>query len=57
MQISGAVRLELHLSPSGGVQEIKVVGGNPVLISAAEDAVRKTHFQSPGSCMIIYQFK
>jgi TonB family protein len=40
MQISGVVKLWVTVSPSGSVKSIEPVGGNPVLIKAAQDAVR-----------------
>jgi TonB family protein len=39
--IGGTVRLNLVISPSGTVEEISVLGGNPVLAEAAVRAVKK----------------
>jgi TonB family protein len=57
MKISGVVRLQLQLNPSGGVRETKVLGGNPVLVSAAQDAVKQAKFESKDSCVVVFQFK
>jgi TonB family protein len=39
LQISGIVRLRATVAPNGSVRFIEPVGGNPVLIKAAQDAV------------------
>jgi TonB family protein len=47
MNIGGVVKLVVVVSPSGNVKSTKVLGGHPVLVNAAEDAVRKWKFE-PG---------
>lgn len=42
---TGAVRLEVQITPSGEVRSVKVLGGHPLLIPAAEDAIRKWKFE------------
>jgi TonB family protein len=44
--ITGAVRLEVVITPQGTVRNVKVVGGNPVLADAAERAVKNWKFES-----------
>ena len=44
-RIKGAVRLELLVKPDGRVQNINVLGGNPVLAQSAMLAVRKWRYQ------------
>ena len=39
MQISGIVKLRATIAPNGSVKSIEPVGGNPLLIKAAEEAV------------------
>ena len=39
--ISGVVKLRATIAPDGSVKLIEPVGGNPVLIKAAKDAVTK----------------
>lgn len=45
MRVSGVVKLEITIRADGEVRSIKVVGGSPVLIGAATDAVRKWKFE------------
>lgn len=40
MQISGVVKLRATVAPRGSVKSIEPVGGSPLLIKAAQDAVR-----------------
>jgi TonB family protein len=48
MHIRGAVRIEATVRPNGSVKSTRVLGGNPVLVSAGQDAVTKWKFE-PGS--------
>jgi TonB family protein len=57
MKISGVVRLQLQLSPSGSVRDTKILGGNPVLASAAQQAVKTARFEGAESCVITFEFK
>jgi TonB family protein len=41
MQMSGLVKLRASVAPNGTVKSIEALGGSPLLIQAAEDAVRK----------------
>jgi TonB family protein len=41
MNISGTVKVGVVIAPNGSVKSTKVIGGNPLLVVAAEDAVRK----------------
>jgi len=45
MNVSGTVKIEVSVTPDGEVKQSKVIGGNPVLISAAEDAVKRWKFE------------
>lgn len=47
MNITGTVKVQVVVSPSGTVKDAKVVGGHPVLANAALEAVRKWRFE-PG---------
>jgi TonB family protein len=40
LKISGVVKLSATVAPTGAVKSIEAIGGNPVLIKAAQDAVR-----------------
>jgi TonB family protein len=44
MQLSGIVRIQVVISPSGNVKETKVIGGHPILVTSAVDAVKKWKF-------------
>jgi protein TonB len=48
MHVTGAVRLEVTVAPSGKVKEAKVLGGHPLLAQAAMDAVKDFQYE-PGS--------
>jgi TonB family protein len=41
MNISGTVKLLVDVAPNGAVTNVKVMGGHPLLIVSAEEAVRK----------------
>lgn len=43
--LTGTVRLEIVIAPNGSVKETKVIGGHPILVTAAEDAVKKWKFE------------
>jgi TonB family protein len=42
---SGIVKLSVEITPGGDVRNVKVLGGHPLLIPAAEDAVRKWKYE------------
>jgi TonB family protein len=44
--LSGTVKLELVVGPNGSVKDTKVIGGHPILVSAAVDAVKKWKFET-----------
>jgi TonB family protein len=44
MHIRGVVRVEAIVRPNGSVKSTRVLGGNPVLVEAAADAVAKWKF-------------
>jgi len=45
MKIQGPVVLDLHIGANGGVQQIAVISGQPLLARAAKDAVRQWRFR------------
>jgi len=45
MHIRGIVRVEAVVRPNGAVKATRVLGGNPVLVDAALDAVGKWKFE------------
>jgi len=46
--ITGTARLVVVVTPSGKVKTTKLVGGHPILVSAAMDALKRWKFE-PGS--------
>lgn len=46
LQVRGTVRVLVVVSPNGTVKESKVVGGNPVLATAAMEALKKWKFEA-----------
>ena len=57
MKISGTVRIQVQLTATGSVRESKILGGNPVLAGAAQDAVKQTKFEGTDACVVVFQFK
>jgi TonB family protein len=57
MKIYGVVRLHLQLATGGAVRDSKVLGGNPVLATAAQQAVKSARFENAESCVITFEFK
>src|SRR5579863_1198204 len=49
MHVQGSVKLEIVVRPDGNVRSTRVIGGNPVLIQAATDAVQQWKFQTSPS--------
>ena len=45
MNITGTVKVEVTVLPNGNVKEARVVGGHPVLATAALDAAKKWRFE------------
>jgi TonB family protein len=45
MHIHGIVRIEAIVRPNGTVKSTRVLGGNPVLVDAAQEAVGKWKFE------------
>jgi TonB family protein len=47
MRLTGKVKVEVMVSPKGGVTSARLVGGNPVFEKSALDAVKQWRFE-PG---------
>jgi TonB family protein len=47
MHITGTVKVLVVVTPGGNLKDTKVVGGNPLLVNAAMDALKKWKFE-PG---------
>ena len=46
MSISGTVKVEIIVAANGSVKSAKVIGGNPVLVNSAVDAVKKWRYET-----------
>ncbi|MCU1304302.1 MAG: hypothetical protein JWQ87_4586 [Candidatus Sulfotelmatobacter sp.] len=46
MHVGGVVKLEVVVGGNGAVKSARALGGNPVLIESATDAVRKWKFET-----------
>jgi TonB family protein len=46
MGLAGNVKLQLLVAANGEVKETKVIGGHPILVNAAVDAVKKWRFET-----------
>jgi len=45
MSITGTVKMMIVVGPNGTMKEAKVVGGHPILVNAAMEAVKKWRFE------------
>lgn len=49
MNLSGTVKILATVSPNGSVKVIQPVGGSPILVQAAQEAVYKWQFAPTGA--------
>ncbi len=45
MRISGTVRVIVVIAPSGTVESVRAIGGHPLLVEAATNAVKRWKFE------------
>jgi TonB family protein len=58
MNISGTVKIEVIVATNGTVKQARIVGGHPVLATAALDAAKKWKFEpAPADSTGIIDFK
>lgn len=58
MSITGTVKVLVVVAPNGNLRSTKVVGGHPLLVNAAMDAIKKWKFQpAPEESTGIVEFK
>jgi TonB family protein len=58
LNLSGTVRIEVTIAPDGTVKRTRILGGHPVLASAAESAAQKSSFQpGPKETIEVIEFK
>jgi TonB family protein len=56
--ITGKVKIEVTIAADGHVEGTKVVGGSPVLVNAAVEALQKWHFETaPSDTTEIIEFE
>lgn len=48
VNVRGTVKLAVEVAPNGVVKDVRVMGGHPLLVQAAQDAVRKWKYE-PGA--------
>ncbi len=46
MNITGVVKVQVTIAPNGTVKAVKLVGGHPLLASAALDTVKKWRYEA-----------
>lgn len=46
MNMTGTVKVEITIAADGSVREVRTLGGNPVLATAVEDAVKQWKYAS-----------
>jgi TonB family protein len=49
MNITGTVKVLVVVAPNGSLKDTKIVGGNPILVNAAMDALKKWKFEPADS--------
>lgn len=45
MHLSGAVKIEVTITPAGSVKSTKVIGGHPLLVESALDAIKRWKYE------------
>ena len=57
MHVSGSVRLEVLIASNGQIKSVKPLGGHPLLIDAAENAVKQWRYESGPEATEVVEFK
>ena len=60
MNLSGTVKIQITISPAGNVQHTDVIGGHPILVNAALDALKKWKYEpakTESTTIIQFDFK
>jgi TonB family protein len=58
MHVAGTVRMLVMIAPSGTVQSVRAMGGHPLLVEAAIDAVKQWKFEpGPKETTMVMEFK
>ncbi len=56
-RVSGAVRLEILVTADGSVKNVKALGGHPMLIEAATDAVKMWKYEPGSETTLVIEIK
>ena len=56
MNLNGTVRLEVEIGADGIVKSTKALGGHPLLIQSAEQAIRKWRYESGSPTKTVVEF-
>lgn len=56
MKLVGTVRLEVVVAANGTVKSTKVLGGHPLLIQAADAAIKKWRYEPGPETTIVVEF-
>lgn len=57
MHVTGTVKIEITIAPNGAVTKTKVIGGHPLLVESAVNAVKKWKYEAgPSETTQIVQF-
>jgi len=57
LNVSGTVRIEVVIAPNGSVKSLKPLGGHPLLIQSASEALRKWRYAPGPETTTIVEFK
>ena len=56
LNLSGAVRIEVVIAPNGDIKSTRALGGHPLLIEAATEALRKWKYEPGPETTTILEF-
>lgn len=48
MNVAGSVKVEVVVAPSGEIRSTRVIGGHPLLVNAAVDALKQWKYEASG---------
>lgn len=57
MNLAGTVKVEIAVAPDGSVKAVHPLGGHPVLIQSATDAVRKWRYAPGREATLVVEFQ
>ena len=57
MKVVGTVKMEVVVAANGTIKQVKPLGGHPLLIQAASDAVRKWRYAPGTETTVVVEFQ